>query len=133
MINIVNVNDDGGEIDPTAAARFITDNNSKTNWATNGTNRYVQFDFEKEESLDAVEVIFNPAYNRTAKFDIQTSIDGVNFETIYSGTSDKSVTAKDVWQTYKLNGQKAKYVRYVGQGSDKNNWNGVIEIRFIKK
>ena len=38
------------------------------------------------------------------------------------------------WEEFKFDkSYKAKYVRYVGLGSNLSAWNGVNEIRFIKE
>lgn len=124
---------DDGEIDPNNVGKYLIDNNNRTLWATFGNDRYVDFILENTEEITGLDIVFNPNTKRTAKFEILISEDDKNYVSIFNGQSDpnalnNSIEHYDFDKTY-----KAKYVRYKGLGSDISQWNGVKEIRVIKK
>ena len=60
-------------------------------------------------------------------FDIQTSVDGVEWKTVCSSRSNG--LTKEM-QLFELEPSDARYVRYVGYGNTKNTYNSVTEIRY---
>lgn len=130
---IETVTPDTGNIDGDNVVANLVDSMNKTIWAAEGIGRYAEFKLTEETELSAVEIVFNPNNKRKAKFEIQVSEDGRKYTTIYSGVSDGNAGEND-WQTFTFDKPvKARYIRYVGNGSNISRWNGVREIRFIKK
>ena len=130
---IESVTPDTGNIDGDNVVANLVDSMNKTIWAAEGIGRYAEFKLTEETELSAVEIVFNPNNKRKAKFEIQVSEDGREYTTVYSGVSDGNVGEND-WQTFTFDKPvKARYIRYVGNGSNISRWNGVREIRFIKK
>lgn len=131
-VNIINALPDGGEVDASNTADNLIDSNSRTIWAAQGIGRYVDFELEAETEISGLDIVFNPNSNRTAKFTVSVSNDGVNYTQIYEGKSDPNAE-KEQWESFDFGKKvKAKYVRYTGNGSNISLWNGVNEIR-VKK
>lgn len=129
---IVAVIQDDGEVDANNVAANLTDNNARTIWAAKGKGRYVDFELAEKQEISGVEIVFNPNQKRTAEFEIQVSDDGKTFRKVYSGASNPEAE-ENTWESFKFStAASAKYVRYVGNGSNISQWNGVKEIRFIK-
>ena len=123
---------DKGDIDGENVASNIMDLMNRTMWRSEGKGRYVQFELAQKSTLSGVDIVFEPIEKRRAKFEIMVSDDGVNFKTVYSGVSDAN-SGENQWQSFKFDTPaEAKYVRYVGKGSNISIWNGVREIRFIQ-
>ena len=129
-IKIIDAIEDDGEFVAQNVASNLFDKNSRTAWRAKGLGRYVQFELQDEETLSAVEIIFEPNNNAASKFEIQVSTDGEVFTTVFQGESDAHVNDKNTWQRFMLNGKPAKYVRYIGFGSDIDSWNSLIDVRF---
>ena len=129
---IAEITDDGGKVDVAYTAENIADNITNTNWAAEGIGRYIDFELREETLLENVEIMFNPSAQRTPAFAIAISKDGVNYETIFEGKGDPDTDGSyyEVFTFDKYKSFKAKYVRYIANGSDKSKWNGVKEIRF---
>jgi hypothetical protein len=105
---------------------------NRTAWRSVGSGRYLQFKLEEEETIDTVELVFNTDEGKYQRFEIQVSADGENFTKVYSGKSRSGSNGKE-WESFKLDSaQKVRYIRYVGKGSNMDNQNSLVEIRFKK-
>ncbi len=130
---IVNVEDDGGTIDPLYLGKQIMDEDAATIWSAQGVGRYVTMHLEKESMIKSVEIMFNPNSARNAEFAIEISEDGKKYTNIYTGKGDGSVEP-GTWEKFEFDkAYQTKYIRYVGNGSNISNWNAVQEIRFKLK
>ena len=129
---VKNVTDDGGEIDGGNVPANAVDGDGDTLWAALGKGRYIDIELDGFYTIDRAEILFNPNGNRTAKFKIQISGDGVHYTTVLSDESDGAL--EDVaWEKYGFSAPvTAKYIRYIGNGSNISDWNGIKEIRFRK-
>ena len=108
----------------------MLDEDVTTHWGAKGVGRYADFELDREYKIESVEIVFNPNNGRNAAFEIQTSLDGKTWKTILVAAGDGSVEAgsweKFVFETPEL----TRWIRYVANGSNKSEWNGVKEIRF---
>lgn len=112
-----------------SAPALVLDDDLNTLWSAEG-EQYVDFEFDREYSVSDIEVIFNPNSNRTAMFEVYASNDGKAWTLVRKGLSDSQGDGTK-WETFAFDTPvKAKYMRYLGKGSDKSMWNGVKEIRF---
>ena len=130
---VVNADGDGGPIDGENIAANVIDADSDTIWASNGVGRYMVLEFEKTSIISSVEILFNPNSARNANFAIEVSEDGKKYTQIFAGTSDGSVEI-GTWEKFEFDkAYRAKYVKYIGNGSNISNWNAIQEIRFKLK
>ena len=130
--NIVNYRKDAGVGDTEDDNRvwLAYDEDVNTHWGAKGEGRYMDFELDEETTLENVEIVFNPNRGRNARFEIQVSTDGKVFKSVYVGAGDGSVEAGS-WEKFRFDTPvKAKWVRYVANGSNISLWNGVKEIRF---
>ena len=124
---------DEGPVDGDNVAANAIDADSGTIWASNGVGRYMLLELDKLRSITFAEILFNPNSARNANFAIEVSEDGKTFTKIYEGTSDGSVES-GTWEKFEFDkAYQAKYIRYVGNGSNISNWNAIQEIRFKLK
>ena len=85
---------------------------------------------KSEYKIESIEIVFNPNNARNAAFEIWTSLDGKTWETVFVGSGDGSVE-EGSWEKFVLEiPSSARWIRYVANGSNKSEWNGVKEIRF---
>ncbi len=87
---------------------------------------YLTADFGEVKKVTHMHAAFYSG-GRQEIFDIQTSVDGQEWKTVYSGRSNGLTTEM---QLFELEPSEAQYVRYVGYGNTKNSYNSVTEIRF---
>lgn len=131
MIEIVDAVQSGD--DGTNDISRVYDGLMGTNWAVSGEKgaAWGVFDLGEEFNLDSVQIAFQQGNKRVYVFDIEVSLDGVNFKPAATGLASSGETLE--FESYPLKGAKARYVRYVGQGNSSNLWNNLFEIVFIEK
>ena len=106
------------------------DEDVNTHWGAKGVGRHADFELAKESYIESVEIVFNPNSARKAAFEIHTSLDGKTWKTVFVGAGDGSVEAGS-WEKFAFEvPELTRWIRYVANGSNKSDWNGVKEIRF---
>ncbi len=97
-----------------------------TRWSVNGADQWVVFDYGSTHEFNAVRAAFHKGNERQTKFDIQVSKDGKNWITVL----DKQLSSGDVigYERFEFEAVNARYVKFVGHGNTKNNWNSVTEL-----
>ncbi len=101
------------------------DNNLSTRWSAYGDGQWVRFDLGARKSVGKVAIAWHRGDARTARFDIQTSADGVRWGTAYRGISSGMTTRQE---TYDFTDRSTRYVRIVGHGNSANPWNSITEV-----
>lgn len=91
-----------GDLDP-------DDKNSR--WALRATDGYIQVDLGQLTVIDTVSIRELTGQNRVTGFEIQVSLDGINVETVYTGT-----TLGDEDVVVRFNPALARYVRLYLEG-----------------
>jgi rhamnogalacturonyl hydrolase YesR len=105
------------------------DNNLNTRWAQAGFGQWIKYDLQREDSVWAVDVAFYSGHQRVAYFDVELSLDNVNFTKVLSGIESSGLT--DKLERYAFPPQRAQYVRLVcnSNSSGGENWNSITEVR----
>ncbi len=102
------------------------DGDTTTRWSANGKGQTVTYDYGQNIAFSAVKLAFHKGTERQSRFDIEVSQDGNNWTKVISDgiSSGKSSDLErfDFPQT------TARYIRYVGQGNTKSDWNSVTEF-----
>ena len=95
-----------------------------TRWSAAG-EQWIQYYLGGVQKVNGLTIATFRGNERKAYFDIQTTIDGVNWTTVHtggaSGTTDKP-------EVYKFEPVEAVYVRIMGYGNSDNNWNSFTEV-----
>lgn len=106
-------------------AENVFDGSLSTRWSANGVGQYVQIDFGDEYAISDVQIAWYKGSSRTSSYEVQGSVDGVNWVTELLGTS-----AGDTNELVSVGGFAfdARYVRIVGQGNSSNTWNSITEV-----
>lgn len=107
------------------------DGDPTTLWSAQGEH-YVDYVFDKEYTIEAVEIMLNQNSGRDAKFEVLYSTDGENYISLYDGHADGKVGYYK-WEKFSFEPVTAKYFRYYAKGSNISMWNGLQEIRFKEK
>lgn len=68
---------------------------------------------------------YDGAKGNRAVFDLDVSVDGENWTTVWTGTASGTTTDME---PYDLKGVSAKYIRYSGHGREKSGWNSITEF-----
>lgn len=106
------------------------DNDYETRWSANGTDEWCIYDLGESKPIDAVAVALWMGNQRQFSFDIEVSDDGENFTKVTSVTTDGKTEDAVAYKLEKS--VKARYVKYVGHGSNVNAWNNVIEFMALQ-
>ena len=106
------------------------DGNSQSYWADNSSPSIFSFYLGADKQLKYVDIEWFHGEDRISSFELQSSIDGQNFTTIYSGKSNM----KNGVERYTLkHAVKTRYLRFIGLGNNKNSWNSICEIKLFSK
>lgn len=102
-------------------------------WSAEGTDVWVCYDLGSVCTLDHTEIMWNKGDVRQQKYEILVSQDGETFESIYDGLA--SGTAVNEYETTKLGGAEARYVKVLCKGNiageTEGTWNAIKEIKFF--
>lgn len=108
-----------------------TDGNPDTRWSANGTNEWCVYDLGSVQKIDAFAVAFWMGAQRAFTFDVLVSDDNNVYKKVLSQVSK---TGTDDAVVYKPSEPvSGRYVKFVGHGSNTNDWNNVIEFMALKK
>ncbi|MCU6709093.1 discoidin domain-containing protein [Paenibacillus sp. J5C_2022] len=104
------------------------DGNFDTYWGAEG-DQWIMFDLGEARTLNSVGIAFIRGNERSFKFDIETSMDGVSWYKSFSGQSSGETLALE--KTY-VRQHDARYVRITGHGNSINQWNSYAEVRLYQ-
>lgn len=122
IVSITSSGDDGNGVEN------VLDNNLDTRWSMAGTEGcYFIAELENPETVSHIGVAFYKAINgNSAIFDIEFSLDGVNWEKVSSCESNGT----DIkMEAFKTNNKTAKFIKYNGHGRKNSVWNSVTEFK----
>ena len=108
------------------------DNNLGTRWSGSGDGAALTLDLGGTDFPNPVVRVNVAVYQGNARrnsFDLQLSLDGTAWSTVFSGQSSGTTLQEE---EYRFPGQGARYVRYVGHGSNVGTWNSVTEISVFR-
>ena len=108
-----------------------TDNDYTTRWSANGPNEWCIYDLGEVKTIDAFAAAFWMGSQRHFKFEIAVSDDGRNFTKVLNTVSD--VYTEDALVYVPDSTVRARYIKFIGHGSNANDWNNVIEFMALTK
>ncbi len=106
----------GNTIDGDLATRWAAENEATITW-----------DLGEPRELGYAGLAFWQDGKRQTIFDLEVSIDGANWEQVFSG---RSAGKSEAPCAYTLGGKTARYVRYCGHGNTASAWNSILEAAF---
>ncbi len=104
------------------------DGNLATRWSAQGDGAWIQYDLGGTKELSEVRIAWYSGDKRTSTFDLQASVDGQAWETVFSGAS--SGTTAD-FEPYALANPVGRFVRIVGHGNSVSDWNSITEVQIL--
>ena len=135
-IPIKSAKQSGAENNPERQIQSSIDGNASSSyWGVSSDNHdaWGIYDFGEVKTLDKVMITFMHGNTRKYKFDIEVSVDGVNYTAILKDKETSGDYATGKFETFDLGGAQARYVRYRGYGNNTNKWNSLAEIVFTEK
>ena len=118
----------GTQIDDEISVDHVNDNDVTTRWSAFSStgSAHLSLALDCPHVLSSVQIYFHKGDQRTSKFVIALSNDGINFETVTDMLDSEKVTG---FQSFALEGDPiAQYVRIIGFGNSINSWNAYEEI-----
>jgi len=111
-------------------AKNAIDGNMETRWAADGPGKWIQFCIGDDPvSVSGVRIAFYNGNIRRSKFDILSSIDGINWTTVATGLQSSGKSSD--FESFNFNEPViARKIRIVGQGNSANTWNVYSEVEF---
>ncbi|RME75666.1 MAG: discoidin domain-containing protein, partial [Chloroflexi bacterium] len=119
-VNVVTASSDDGNVPANTL-----DGDLNTRWSAQGDGQWIQFDLGKVKTVSHLRIAFYKGDQRTTGFDIELSTDGESWTQVYSGQSSGSTTEPELFD---FDDTPARYVRIIGHGNSKNDWNSLTEV-----
>jgi len=104
------------------------DGNLSTRWSANGDGQWIQFDLGTNRTVTSIAIAWYKGDLRTARFDVRTSGDGVNWTNVFSGASSGTTLN---FESYDLIDTAGRFVQIVGHGNSIDLWNSIAEVRIL--
>jgi hypothetical protein len=117
-ISNINASSDDGNIPGN-----VLDNDDNTRWAAKGKGQYIILDLGAVQVLKKVLIKFFKGEERSANFDIALSVDGQNYVTGSANQNGGLVSEVSINPE-----MKARFVKFIGNGNDKNDWNSITSL-----
>lgn len=107
----------------------VGDGDLSTRFAVDGKNEWIELDMGEITDIDCYAIAFYSGKSRDSYYDIQISEDGVNYTTVFSG-STSGIT--DDYEVFNMP-LKFRYFKLVGHGSSVGLWNSPTEIAVLRR
>ncbi|MEM9076200.1 MAG: discoidin domain-containing protein [Bacteroidota bacterium] len=108
------------------------DNNLNTRWSGQGVGTTATLDLGSLKNFDQLRIVFYNSDQRWARFDLEVSEDGIVWSSIPGNTFEStSGTPITEFEDFNFTNQYARYLRYIGQGNQDNDWNSIWEIQVV--
>lgn len=101
------------------------DGSLATRWSQDGDGQWIAYTLPFVMAVGEVKIAFYQGDIRLTYFDLQTSVDGVSWTTVFSGASSGRSTAPE---SFTFSPVAARHIRYVGHGNSVSTWNSVTEF-----
>jgi hypothetical protein len=101
------------------------DNDLGTRWSASGDGQWLRLDLGATRTVAYVTVAAYSGNTRQTRFDLQVSLDGSAWNTVWSGQSSGTTNAEEM---YEFTDVAARYVRVLGHGNSVNAWNSLAEV-----
>lgn len=97
----------------------------QSRWSSNGTNQQLILDLGQIETVSSLSIVWYKGDQRTSYFDIDTSTNGSNWQSVLTG----GTATGSGFQNVNVRNTGARYVRIVGKGNSDSSWNSIIEAK----
>jgi hypothetical protein len=101
------------------------DGSLSTRWSSEGIGQWIMYDLTKNYDIRWIDIAWHRGDQRITFFDVQYSVDGVQWATAFSGESS-GITLEH--ERYNSEDAGAKYVRIVGYGNNITQWNSITTV-----
>lgn len=104
----------------------VKDSDFGTRWSASGAGQYVTMELTALYEVDSIQVAVHNGATRIQYFDVQYSLNGVDFFDIDSFATSGTTSS---FENFTFDTVVARYIRFVGQENSVNTWNSITEIR----
>jgi hypothetical protein len=109
----------------TNVASNTLDDVLETRWSNLGKGSWIDYDLGSEKSVAGAAIAWHLGSTQRNTFSISTSLDGINYTQVYSGTSGATLAA----ETYTFPARTARRLRITVSGNTVNDWASIAEAR----
>ena len=122
-ISTITASSDDGNV-----AANTVDGSLSTRWSAEGDGQWILYDLGSSATVTSVHIAWYQGNKRTTKFDVQTSLNGSTWTTVFSGSSSGKTLNLEV---YDVADSAGRYVRIIGHGNTANKWNSITETKIL--
>ncbi|MBZ2196007.1 CBM96 family carbohydrate-binding protein [Occultella gossypii] len=117
-----------GSIVGTNPTSYAIDDDLGTFWSAQGDGQWLRANLPEVRTVDGVRVAWSQGASRVYTYDVQTSLDGEQWSTVWSGASSgTTLQLEDVT----FDPVQAAHVRILAHGNNANMWMSLTELRVV--
>ncbi|MFI7673137.1 polysaccharide lyase family 7 protein [Actinophytocola sp. NPDC049390] len=105
------------------------DHDLSTRWSDEGDGVWIRYDLGSATTVGSVALAWHKGDSREQDFEIETSVDGEDWTTVFEGTTSGTTLRS---QKYDVDDTRARYVRIVGDGNTENDWTSITETAIYR-
>jgi len=127
-LRIAEASSDDSHDGTNSPSRAIDNNIHPTSrWSSDGIGNSIVLDLGRTSTVRRVSTEWYETENRASFFEVQTSLDDSNYQTVGSQLTVPRQNQQSA-VTVEVNESEARYVRIVGLGNSNNSFNSLIEV-----
>lgn len=128
-LTIVNASDDGTNDGHGPRNTIDGSLSAESRWSSYGSSKWIEYDLGHEVMVTDLDVAFYRGDQRSAYFDIETSLDGLQWTAVYpNGHSAGNHTG---FERFDVVDSQARFVRIIGNGTNASAWNSYLEVKVL--
>ena len=116
--------------DPNVPQNTI-DGDLSTRWSADGDGQYIEYELDAPAVISEIRIAWFRGNERSAKFEIATSMDGEAWTNVYSDLTGSTSSTTAALQSYALTETVGQYVRIIGYGNTANSWNSILAVEIL--
>lgn len=119
---------DNGSNDGNAPTNVI-DGNLSNRWSSKGAGKTITLDLGRTAEVNELEILWYKGNERISLFSVETSLDANSWTSVLPEASSSLKKGFETQDIMNLMHPEARYVRIIGGGNSKSEWNSIAELR----
>lgn len=95
-----------------------------TRWSASG-EQWITYELSRPTTVESVSVAWHKGDQRGSWFNVETSLDGINWTIAFAGKSSGTSLEPEA---YDIDDAQVKFIRINGYGNSSNSWNSITEF-----
>ena len=128
QLRIISATDDGTNDGHTPEMAVDGNFQPESRWSSELEGKELILDMGEPQILKEIGIAFYKGDERSAVFEIETSVGGNRYNNVRGDSLESSGTSTAI-ERFDFNDRKARYIKFIGLGNSSNDWNSIVEIQ----